>query len=165
MLSMLRQKFWILNACALTRRILRNCISCRRRHEGVMNQMMGDLPGARLTPHEPHLPTMGLISLVPSTSNALAARRRSMGVSLSVSRKGPSISKTLTPSSKLYAASSASAAQQRRSGATMVQTSSERRENSQLPFKIWIRRSSRDPYMRKMLNGTASHSRSGTSSP
>ena len=52
-LSMLRQKFWILNARALTRRILRNCISCCRRHEGVMNQMMGDLPRARLTSHEP----------------------------------------------------------------------------------------------------------------
>ena len=59
-LSMLRQKFWILNARALTRRILRNCISCHRRHEGVMNQMMGDLPRARLTPHEPPFTYTGL---------------------------------------------------------------------------------------------------------
>ena len=59
-LSMLRQKFWILNARALTGRILRICISCRRRHEGVMNQMMGDLPRARLTPHEPPFTYTGL---------------------------------------------------------------------------------------------------------
>ena len=52
-LSMLRQKYWILNASALTRQILHNCIACRKRHEGVMNQMMGDLPRPRLTPHEP----------------------------------------------------------------------------------------------------------------
>ena len=52
-LSTLRQKFWFLNARALTRRIHRSCIPCRRRHEGVMKQLMGDLPKPRLTPHEP----------------------------------------------------------------------------------------------------------------
>ena len=59
-LSVLRQKLWILNAPALTRRILHNCISCHRRHESVMNQMMGDLPTARLTPHEPPFTYTGL---------------------------------------------------------------------------------------------------------
>ena len=52
-LSTLRQKFWILNARQLTRRIHRSCIPCRKRHEGVMKQLMGDLPKPRLTPHEP----------------------------------------------------------------------------------------------------------------
>lgn len=59
-LSILRQKFWILNARALTRKILRQCIPCRKTHEGIMNQMMGDLPKARLTPHEPPFTYTGL---------------------------------------------------------------------------------------------------------
>ena len=59
-LSVLRQKFWILNARALTRRILRNCIACRKRNERVMTQMMGDLPKPRLTPHEPPFTYTGM---------------------------------------------------------------------------------------------------------
>ena len=52
-LSVLHQKFWIINACVLTRRIRRSCIPCRKRHEQIMNQMMGDLPESRLVPQEP----------------------------------------------------------------------------------------------------------------
>lgn len=59
-LSMLRQRFWIINACALTRQILRHCVSCCKRHEGVMNQMMVDLPKPRLIPHEPPFTYTGL---------------------------------------------------------------------------------------------------------
>lgn len=59
-LSALRQKFWILNARAVTRRTLRLCVPCRKRHERVMTQMMGDLPRARLVPHEPPFTFTGL---------------------------------------------------------------------------------------------------------
>lgn len=59
-LSVLRQKFCILNARALTRRILRNCIACRKRNERVMTQMMGDLPKPSLTPHEPPFTYTGM---------------------------------------------------------------------------------------------------------
>ena len=59
-LSVLRQKFWIINARALTRRILRSCIPCRERHEHVMKQMMGDLPESRLVLHEPPFTFTGL---------------------------------------------------------------------------------------------------------
>ena len=59
-LSVLRQKIWIVNARALTRQILRGCVPCRKRHERVMNQMMGDLPEARLVPHEPPFTFTGL---------------------------------------------------------------------------------------------------------
>ncbi|XP_044181007.1 uncharacterized protein LOC122962163 [Acropora millepora] len=59
-LSVLRQKLWILNARALTRRILRNCIACRKRNERVMTQMMGDLPKPRLTPHKPPFTYTGM---------------------------------------------------------------------------------------------------------
>ena len=40
-LSILRQHYWILNARVSTRRILRQCVSCRRRNETPMTQMMG----------------------------------------------------------------------------------------------------------------------------
>ena len=59
-LSVLWQKFWIINTRVLTRRILRSCIPCRKRHERVMNQMMGDLPESRLVPHEPPFTFTGL---------------------------------------------------------------------------------------------------------
>ena len=59
-LSTVRQHYWILNARVLTRRILRECVSCRRRNEAPMTQMMGELPAARVTPYEPPFTFTGL---------------------------------------------------------------------------------------------------------
>lgn len=85
-LSALRQKFWILNARALTCRALRQCVTCRKRHEGVMKQMMGDLPKARLVPRAAiHLHR----ALAPSTSREAKVLRKSMGASSFVSPRGP----------------------------------------------------------------------------
>ena len=86
MLSVLRQKFWILNARALTRRILRNCMACRKRSERVINQMIGDLPKPRLTPHEPPFTYIEIDFYVKRGR----APRRSMGASLCVLRLEPS---------------------------------------------------------------------------
>ena len=44
----------------LTRQILRRCITCPKRNESPMKQMMGDLPKARLTPYEPPFTYTGL---------------------------------------------------------------------------------------------------------
>ena len=85
-LSALRQKFWILNARAVTCRALRQCVTCRKRHEGVMKQMMGDLPKARLVPRAAiHLHR----ALAPSTSREAKVLRKSMGASSFVSPRGP----------------------------------------------------------------------------
>lgn len=85
-LSALRQKFWILNARALTCRALCQCVTCRKRHEGVMKQMMGDLPKARLVPRAAiHLHR----ALAPSTSREAKVLRKSMGASSFVSPRGP----------------------------------------------------------------------------
>lgn len=59
-LSVVRQYYWIINARVLTRQILRRCITCRKRNEAPMKQMMGDLPKARLTPYEPPFTYTGL---------------------------------------------------------------------------------------------------------
>jgi hypothetical protein len=52
-LSFVRQRYWILGARILTRRILRNCLTCRKRSEAAMQQIMADLPKERLVPYEP----------------------------------------------------------------------------------------------------------------
>ena len=49
-LLIVRQKYWILNARVITRRVLRGCITCRKLNEKPMSQVMGDLPSARLVP-------------------------------------------------------------------------------------------------------------------
>ena len=76
-LSSLRQKFWIINASAQTRRIHRSFIPCRRRYEGVMKQLMGDLPKPRLK-HLMSDPSAirGWTSLAPLTSRAVVAMRK-----------------------------------------------------------------------------------------
>ena len=59
-LSVVRQYYWIINARVLIRQILRRCVTCRKRNEAPMQQMMGDLPKARLTPYEPPFTYTGL---------------------------------------------------------------------------------------------------------
>ena len=66
-LSAVRQRYWILNARALTRQILRQCITCRKKNESPMSQKMGDLPGARLTAYEPPFTFTGLDIFGPFT--------------------------------------------------------------------------------------------------
>jgi hypothetical protein len=66
-LSTVRQRYWILNARALTRQILHQCITCRKNNESPMSQKMGDLPGARLTPYEPPFTFTGLDIFGPFT--------------------------------------------------------------------------------------------------
>ena len=64
-LCMLRQKFWSLDARALTQHIHRSCIPCSKRHEGVIKELMGDLTKPRLTPHEPLFTYTGVDSFGP----------------------------------------------------------------------------------------------------
>nr|XP_039272687.1 uncharacterized protein LOC120346953 [Styela clava] len=49
----LHQKFWIIKANAMTRKILNNCISCRKRQRAPESQLMADLPEDRLIPDKP----------------------------------------------------------------------------------------------------------------
>ena len=52
-LTTLRQRFWLLQARTLVRQVLRKCVSCRKRNEAPMQQLMADLPKDRLIPFEP----------------------------------------------------------------------------------------------------------------
>ena len=91
-LSVIRQNYWIINARVLTRQILRSCITCRKRNEAGMKQMMGDLPKARLPHSSPPLPTPGWISLVLSTLNVVVAQKMCM-----VAQQEQSISRMIGP--------------------------------------------------------------------
>ena len=59
-LSLLREKFWIVRASSAIRRVLSKCVSCRRRQRPVCEQKMADLPVDRLTPDQPPFTSVGV---------------------------------------------------------------------------------------------------------
>ena len=52
-LSLIREKFWIVGARTVVRRCLNTCVPCRRRQAHVGEQKMADLPLDRITPDKP----------------------------------------------------------------------------------------------------------------
>lgn len=52
-LSLLRQKYWILNGRSFIRKIINECILCKRLKKQACQQLMGDLPVERITPTRP----------------------------------------------------------------------------------------------------------------
>ncbi|KAI2646060.1 Transposon Tf2-9 polyprotein [Labeo rohita] len=58
-LSKLRQRFWIVHANSAARRLVRNCLICRRWNAPVMEQKMADLPLSRLTCDSPPFTCVG----------------------------------------------------------------------------------------------------------
>ena len=59
-LSLLREKFWIVKASSAVRRVLSKCVNCRRRQRPFCEQKMADLPVDRLTPDRPPFTTVGV---------------------------------------------------------------------------------------------------------
>ena len=60
MLSVLRQKYWIPCANALSRKIINDCVKCRRLRGNVGEQKMADLPSDRITPDLPPFTKVGV---------------------------------------------------------------------------------------------------------
>ena len=60
MLSLLHEKYWIINANAEARKIINSCVTCRKRNAKVQQQMMSDLPKDRVTPEEPPFTRVGV---------------------------------------------------------------------------------------------------------
>ena len=52
-LSTLRQRLWLLQARTVVHEVLRKCVSCHKRNEAPMQQLMADLPKECLIPFEP----------------------------------------------------------------------------------------------------------------
>ena len=59
-LSLVREKFWIINASSVIRRVLSKCLSCRRRQGAFCEQKMADLPADRITPDKPPFTSVGI---------------------------------------------------------------------------------------------------------
>ena len=64
-LSLIREKFWIIHARSLLRRILSACVHCRRRQAAEGQQKMASLPADRVIPFEPPFIFVGVDCFVP----------------------------------------------------------------------------------------------------
>ena len=59
-LSLLRERFWLIRANSTVLRVLASCFSCRRRQGAVGEQTMTDLPRPRVTPDQPPFTCVGI---------------------------------------------------------------------------------------------------------
>ena len=59
-LSMIRERFWIVKARAAVKRVLHDCFSCRKRQAPAGEQKMADLPQDRITPDKPPFTYVGV---------------------------------------------------------------------------------------------------------
>ena len=59
-LSLLRQRYWVIKANSAVRKILTKCYSCRKREAPFCEQKMADLPQDRLVPDRPPFTTVGV---------------------------------------------------------------------------------------------------------
>ena len=59
-LARLYKKYWVISANAAARKIIHQCVICRRRKAKVGEQMMADLPTERVTPEEPPFTRVGV---------------------------------------------------------------------------------------------------------
>ena len=58
-LSLLREKYWIIRGRSLIREVLKECITCRRYTARPCEQIMADLPKDRVTPEKPPFSYVG----------------------------------------------------------------------------------------------------------
>ena len=58
--SSLRQQFWILRGGATVRRVIGNCMFCRKRNSSASAQLMADLPPGRLQYRQPAFSHVGV---------------------------------------------------------------------------------------------------------
>ena len=59
-LSRLRERFWVIGGNALTRRVLKSCVFCRRHFGRPLQQKMADLPPDRVKPDQPPFTPIGV---------------------------------------------------------------------------------------------------------
>lgn len=59
-LAVLRERFWVVGARSVVRKVLRQCVSCRRLSAPRLKQKMADLPTDRLSPDLPPFSHVGM---------------------------------------------------------------------------------------------------------
>lgn len=64
-LSLIRQKYWIINARSTVRKVLEKCFACRKQQAPTGQQKTADLPEDRVTPSKPPFTYTGVDSFGP----------------------------------------------------------------------------------------------------
>ncbi|XP_028413086.1 uncharacterized protein LOC114535945 [Dendronephthya gigantea] len=64
-LSLIRERYWIINGRSTVKNIIGKCHSCRKRQSPVSQQKMADLPRDRVTPLKPPFTYTGVDCFVP----------------------------------------------------------------------------------------------------
>ena len=64
-LSMLRAHFWLTKPRRVIRKVIRDCVKCRRSFAKPASQIMADLPPERITPHAPPFAYVGVDAFGP----------------------------------------------------------------------------------------------------
>ena len=52
-MSKVREQYWVISTNSSVRRVLRQCVTCRKLRDPIMDQKMADLPADRVTPAPP----------------------------------------------------------------------------------------------------------------
>ncbi|XP_068245318.1 uncharacterized protein [Palaemon carinicauda] len=79
-LSLMREKFWVVKGNAAVRRVLRRCIGCRRAHGKVNEQLMADLPHDRVESEKPSFYRTGVVLFEPFFVKLGRAQMKHWGV-------------------------------------------------------------------------------------
>lgn len=79
-LSRLREKYWIISAPSAVRKVISNCLPCRRLKPKVGSQKMADLPRDRLVPDEPPFSRVGMDYFGPIEVKQKRSRVKRYGV-------------------------------------------------------------------------------------
>ncbi|XP_074608709.1 uncharacterized protein LOC141863129 [Acropora palmata] len=79
-LSLLRQKYWVIKGNSAVRKILTKCYSCHRREAPFCEQKMADLPEDRLVPDRPPFTTVGVDCFGPFHSRPARSLVKRYGV-------------------------------------------------------------------------------------
>ena len=79
-LSLIREKFWIINARVSVRRVVNQCFKCKRHISQPVQQKMADLPHCRITPGEPPFTYVGVDYFGPYLVKRARSRVKRYGV-------------------------------------------------------------------------------------
>ena len=78
-LAELRHKYWIMGATSLVKRVIRRCVTCRRRDAQPCQQMEADLPLDRISPYEPAFTSVGMDYFGPFAVKRGRGRKKRYG--------------------------------------------------------------------------------------
>ena len=79
-LSLIRQRYWIVKARSSVRKVLHECVSCRKRQSPAVEQKMASLPKDRVTPEKPPFTFTGVDCFGPFEVRRGRARAKRYGV-------------------------------------------------------------------------------------